>query len=83
MRIKWREFWKLEGLELVGEEWLSWVRVLKKQKKIKNRKGYEVLRGKSGESAGTWGALGAGVLGCWSAGVGIGTVEELLKFNFL
>ena len=39
LRVKWKEFWKLEALELVGRKYLSWVRILKKQKK--NRKGVE------------------------------------------
>ena len=41
MRIKWKESWRLEGLELVGGKCLSWVRILKKQKKkiAKGRKG--------------------------------------------
>ena len=86
LRIKWREFWRLEGLELVGGKYLCWIRVLKKQEK--NRKGYEALREKNGENAGTWGrrvleCWGARVLGCGSASVGISTIEELLKFNFL
>ena len=37
LRVKWKEYQKLEALELVGRKYLSWVRILKKQKK-KNRK---------------------------------------------
>ena len=51
-------------MELVGGKYLCWVRILKKQEK--NRKGYEVLREKSGENTGTWGRR---VLECWGAGV--------------
>ena len=33
LRIKWREFWWLEALELVGGKYLSWVRILTKSQK--------------------------------------------------
>ena len=36
LRVKWKDFWKLETLELAGRKYLSWVRILQKQKK--NRK---------------------------------------------
>ena len=35
LRVKWKEFWRLEALEVVGGKYLSWVRVLKKQKEKK------------------------------------------------
>ena len=73
MGIKWREFWRLEGLELVGEKRLSWVRILKEQKE--NRKGVgrvECVRVL--EVVETW-RVGARVLECWTAGVGTSAVE--------
>ena len=38
LRVKWKEFWRLEALELVGGKYLSWVRVLRKRKKKKGVK---------------------------------------------
>ena len=61
LRIKWREFWRLEALELVGGKYLSWVRVLTKRKKGVRK--CEVRSGKNARAFGCW------VLECWSAGV--------------
>ena len=65
LRIKWREFWWLKALGLVGGKYLNWVRVLTKRKK-----GVRKCEVRSGESAG---ALG---MGCWSA-----ELLELLDLN--
>ena len=58
LRIKGREFWKLEKLGLVWREVVKWVRVVKKQKiKKKGR------RGLVSESTGVVENLGEE---CWS-----------------
>ena len=73
MRIKWREFWRLEGLELVGRKYLNWVRVLKKQEK--NRKRIGRVREKVGECWSFVENLGSG---CWSRTAGVVGVELVL-----
>ena len=47
--------------------YLSWIRVLKKQEK--NRKGVGGVERENWRGYWNFRALGAGVLGCWSAGV--------------
>ena len=61
LRVKWKEFWRLEVLELVGGKYLSWVRVLRKRKK---KKGLASVEREVGESAGVEGRWVLELLEC-------------------